>query len=87
MHGQYHLEWLLFSAQCEHPAIEATILDFCDQIDEELKKGTVILSNLSNEGMDIDIGAYKIPLPPQVDRRKIQAKKRYYIRKAYLPLP
>lgn len=66
---------LLFSAQCEHPAIEATILDFCDQIDEELKKGTVILSNLSNEGMDIDIGAYKIPLPPQVDRRKIQAKK------------
>ena len=40
---------LLFSAQCEHPAIEATILDFCDQIDEELKKGTVILSNLSNE--------------------------------------
>mgnify|MGYP002613996477 FL=1 len=66
---------LLFSAQCEHPAIEATILAFCDQIDEELRNGTVILSNLSDEGMDIDVEVYKIPLPPQVDRRKIQAKK------------
>ena len=60
MHGQYHLECFCFRLSV---------------IDEELKKGTVILSNLSNEGMDIDIGAYKIPLPPQVDRRKIQAKK------------
>lgn len=66
---------LLFSAQCEHPAIEATILAFCNQIDEELRNGTVILSNLSNEGMDIDVEVYKVPLPPQVDRRKIQAKK------------
>lgn len=66
---------LLFSAQCEHPAIEATILAFCDQIDEELRNGTVIWSNLSDEGMDIDVEVYKIPLPPQVDRRKIQAKK------------
>lgn len=66
---------LLFSAQCEHPAIEATILAFCNQIDEELRNGTVILSNLSDEGMDIDVEVYKISLPPQVDRRKIQAKK------------
>ena len=65
---------LLFSAQCEHPAIEATILAFCNQIDEELRNGTVILSNLSDEGMDIDVEVYKISLPPQVDRRKIQAK-------------
>ena len=43
---------LLFSAQCAHPAIEATILAFCDQIDEELRNGTVILSNLSDEGME-----------------------------------
>lgn len=66
---------LIFSAQCEHPAIEAAILSFCNQIDEELRNGTVVLSNLSDEGMDIDLGIYKIPLPPQVDRRKIQAKK------------
>lgn len=66
---------LLFSAQCEHPAIEAAILSFCNKIDEELRNGTVILSNLSDEGMDIDVAVYKIVLPPQVDRRKIQAKK------------
>lgn len=66
---------LLYSAQCEHPAIEASILSFCEQIDEELRNGTVILSNLSDEGMDVDVNIYKIPLPPQVDRRKIQAKK------------
>ncbi len=61
---------LVFSAQCEHPAIEASILSFCDQIDSELRNGTVILSNLSDEGIGADLEAYKIPLPPQVDRRK-----------------
>jgi len=66
---------LIFSAECDHPAIEAAIRLFCDQIDEELRNGTVILSNLSNEGMEIDETMYKISLPPQVDRQKIQAKK------------
>ena len=69
---------LIFSAQCEHPAIEAAILSFCDQIDEELRNGTVVLSNLSDEGMDIDATVYKIPLPPLTDRRKIQARKDIY---------
>lgn len=66
---------LVFTAQCEHPAIEAAIHSFCDQIDEELRNGTVVLSNLSDEGMDIDLTIYKIPLPPQINRHKIQAKK------------
>ncbi|MCL2007497.1 MAG: ATP-binding protein [Treponema sp.] len=66
---------LVFSAQCEHPAIEAAIRLVCDQIDEELRNGTIVLSNLSNEGMDIDETIYRIPLPPRVDRQKIQAKK------------
>lgn len=66
---------LVFSAQCEHPAIEAAILSFCDQIDDELRNGTVVLSNLSDEGMDVDVSIYRVPLPPQIDRRKICAKK------------
>lgn len=66
---------LVFSAQCEHPAIEAAILSFCDQIDDELRNGTVVLSNLADEGMDVDVSIYKVPLPPQIDRRKIGAKK------------
>jgi hypothetical protein len=66
---------LLITAQCDHPAIEAAIHSFCDQIDDELRNGTVVLLNLSNKGMDIDETIYKIPLPPQIDRRQIQAKK------------
>lgn len=66
---------LVFSAQCEHPAIEAAILSFCDQIDDELRNGTVVLSNLADEGMDVDVSIYKVPLPPQIDRRKIGAKR------------
>lgn len=66
---------LVFSAQCEHPAIEASVLSFCSQIDDELRNGTVVLSNLTDEGMDIDVEKYKIQLPAQVDRRKIGAKK------------
>lgn len=66
---------LVYSATCTHPAIEAAIRAFCDQIDEELRTATVILSNLSDEEMGINVNVYKIPLPPQVDRRKIQAKK------------
>lgn len=66
---------LVFSAQCEHPAIESAILSFFDQIDDELRNGTVVLSHLSDEGLDIEVGIYKIPLPSQVDRRKVKAKK------------
>lgn len=66
---------LVFSAQCEHPAIEAAILSFCDQIDDELRNGTVVLSNLADEGMDVDVSIYKVPLPPQIDRRKIGARR------------
>jgi hypothetical protein len=66
---------LIYSAQCEHPAIESAIRDFCNQIDNELRNGTVVLSNLSDEGMDVNIDTYKIPLPAQVDRKKIAPKK------------
>jgi len=66
---------LVYSTQCEHPAIEAAIQEFCDQIDDELRNGTVVLSNLTDEGMEVDINKYKIPLPPRVDRIKIKAKK------------
>lgn len=34
-----------------------------------------MLSNLSDEGMNIDLSIYKISLPPQINRQKIQAKK------------
>lgn len=66
---------LIFSAQCSHPAIEASIHRFCDLIDEELRNCTLILSNLNCDYIEDSISNYKIPLPARVDRRKISAIK------------
>lgn len=64
---------LVFSAQCSHPAIEATILNFCDQIDDELRNCTLVLANLNSDFCDVS--HYQIPLPARVNRQKISAKK------------
>ena len=50
---------ILFSAQCEHPAIEATILAFCNQIDEELDLSPLLDYSWNNtkniRKIDIDL--------------------------------
>lgn len=63
---------LIYSAQCKHPAIEATIRNFCDLIDIELKNCNLILASITNQ-YNNDIKHYKIDLPKQVDRSKIKA--------------
>jgi hypothetical protein len=68
----FQRETITFSAQCSHPAIEASIRYFCDQIDDELKNCTFILANLTSEICDVD--CYKIKLPVYVNRKKIGAK-------------
>lgn len=66
---------LIYAAQCEHPAIEATIRGFCDLIDTELKNCNLILSSINNPYNNDDTSHYKINLPKQVDRSKIRAVK------------
>lgn len=66
---------LVFAAECIHPAIEASIREFCDLIDEELRSCTLILSQLYSDYLGEDIFIYKISLPATVDRRKIHAVK------------
>ena len=66
---------LIFSAQCKHPAIEATIKNFCDLIDNELKNCNLILSSINNPYNNNRTEHYKINLPKQVDRSKIRAIK------------
>ncbi len=68
-------KYIAFSARCNHPAIEASIREFCDQIDEELKNCSLVLSNIKDINRNRSLNHYKIPLPPQVDRSKIEAKK------------
>ncbi|NCD08758.1 MAG: metal-dependent phosphohydrolase [Negativicutes bacterium] len=64
---------ITFSAQCSHPAIEATIRGFCDLIDDELRNCTLVLANLYSDICDVD--CYKIKLPAYVNRKKISAKR------------
>lgn len=66
---------LIYAAQCEHPAIEATIRGFCNLIDDELKNCNLILSSINNPYNNDDTSHYKIDLPKQVDRSKIRAVK------------
>ena len=65
-------ETITFATQCTHPAIEATIRGFCDQIDEELRNCTLVLTNLNSDIVDVNL--YKIKLPAYVNRDKICAK-------------
>jgi hypothetical protein len=67
----FQRETITFSAQCSHPAIEASIKNYCDQIDDELKNCTFILANLVSEICDVE--CYKIKLPAYVNRKKIGA--------------
>jgi len=63
-----------FSAKCTHPAIEASIHEFCNLIDNELSVCNNIISNLNdfnkNKGRDI---VTKFPF--KVNREKITTKK------------
>lgn len=63
-----------FSARCTHPAIEASIHEFCNFIDHELSICNNIISSLNDfnlsKGREITV-----KFPFKVDRDKIQTKK------------
>ena len=63
-----------FHAKCEHPAIEASIHDFCDIIDNELSACNNIISSIND--FDRNQGKkHSISIPFKVDRSKIETKK------------
>lgn len=62
-----------FSARCSHPAIEASIHEFCDLIDKELSVCNNILSALNGSAERVDKTAIKIPF--KVNREKIRTQK------------
>ncbi len=67
-------ESIQFHAKCIHPAIEASIHDFCDIIDRELSACNNIISSINN--FDSDQGKqHTISIPFKVDRSKIETKK------------
>ena len=64
---------IMFSAKCEHPAIEASIRHFCNLIDDELKSCNHVLIHIPDNDFGENIKKYRIPLPPSVDTSKIGA--------------
>lgn len=66
---------LIYSAQCEHPAIEAAVRKFCDLIDNELSDCTLILANLYDNAYEEELKKYRIRIPAKVNRDQIEAKK------------
>lgn len=61
-----------FHAKCEHPAVEASIHDFCDEIDNELSTCRSILSEIDKR---TGRNRVKLEIPLRVDRDKIETKK------------
>ncbi len=66
---------IAFSAQCEHPAIEAAIHRFCDVIDKELTACSSVLQNITDPSREPFPAFYRISFPASVDRKRIQTKK------------
>lgn len=63
-----------FSAKCSHPAIEASIYEFCNFIDKELSICNNIISSLNdyNSSRSRNI---EVKFPYKVNREKIQTKR------------
>lgn len=60
-----------FAARCKHPAIEAAIRHFCNQIDRELLACSLVLDRMTDNLRTPLPDYYKIRLPPRVDRSRI----------------
>lgn len=76
-------ELIQFNAKCNHPAIEASIHQFCDIIDHELSVCNNIASNLNefNKTKSRDI---VVKFPFKVNREKIATKKNIQNQPLYL---
>jgi len=70
-------ERIMFAAECEHPAIEKTIKDFCNYIEEELYTCKIVLNNMSDRQRENLKKIYEMPLPYEVDTMEVRAKVDY----------
>lgn len=66
-----------YCAKCKHPAIEASIHEFCDLIDHELSTCNNIISVLNSAFKDKGLNI-EIKIPFKVNRDKIETEKDIY---------
>ena len=74
-------EMIQFNATCRHPAIEASIHEFCDMIDRELSVCNNLLSTLNEFNK---IRGVVVKIPYKVNREKIKTKKNLQGKPSYL---
>lgn len=72
-----------FHAKCTHPAVEASIREFCDVIDRELAVCTQVMGAL-NDFHASNNRSIRLPLPIKVDRSKIETKKGFNNKPLYI---
>ena len=67
-------ELIQFSAKCTHPAIEASIHEFCNLIDQELSVCNNIITSLNDFNKNLS-RSISIKFPFKVNREKIKTKR------------
>lgn len=67
-------DFIQYSAKCRHPAIEASIHDFCDLIDQELLVCNNIISEI-NEFNQERRNNITVKIPKKINRDKIKTKR------------
>jgi len=64
-----------YRADCSHPAIEAAIQEFCDDIDRELANCVSLLRHLHSPNHDQLSRKYALSLPPCVERSRVSPER------------
>ncbi len=80
---EINTEIIQFAAKCSHPAIEASIHEFCNLIDKELSICNNIVSTLNefNKSINREI---EVRFPYKVNREKIQTKRNIQNKPIYI---
>ena len=65
-------ERIVFSARCDHPAVEATIRKFCDMIDRELISCSKVLQSMHDPVREPLPDHYRLTFPAQIVRNQIR---------------
>lgn len=80
---EINTDLIQFSAKCTHPAIEASIHEFCDLIDHELSLCNNVISTI-NEFNKSKSRLLSVKIPYKVNREKIETKKDIYNKPTYI---
>lgn len=68
---------IMYAAECEHPAIEKSIKEFCEYIEEEIYFCKIKLRDM-HDGKRNNLNAlYNLPLPYKVDTTEVKARVDY----------